>query len=65
MNRNTKAATIGGGGLVGVYVGDIVQFVVESLAGDLPDRIDQAIVGLTVAAVGYVLYMLLPRGYAT
>ena len=62
MNRNAKAATIGGSGLVAVYFGDIVQYVVESMAGDLPERIDQAVIGLTVAVVGYLLYKLLPEG---
>lgn len=62
MNRNAKAATIGGGGLVAVYVGDIVQYIVENMAGDLPERIDQAVIGLTVAVVGYLLYKFLPEG---
>lgn len=65
MNRTFKGTTIGVGAGVATYVGDIVQWLIELGAGDMPDRIDGAITGLTVAIVGYLIYRFLPEGAPT
>lgn len=62
MNRNFKATTIAAGTGVATYVGEIVQWLIEKAAGDMPDNIDAAITGLTVAVVGWLLYKFLPQG---
>ena len=46
MNRNFKATTIAAGTGVATYVGEIVQWLIEKAAGDMPDNIDAAITGL-------------------
>lgn len=60
MNPNVKGSVIGVGAGVATYVADIVQWLIEVGAGDMPDKIDGAITGLTVAVVGYLLYKFLP-----
>lgn len=62
MNRTAKATTIAAGTGVATYVGDIVQWLLEKGIGDMPDNIDAAVTGLTVALVGYLLYKFLPAG---
>ena len=60
MNPNVKGTVIGVGAGVATYVGDIVQWLIEMGAGDMPDKIDGAITGLTVAVVSYLVYRFLP-----
>jgi hypothetical protein len=60
MNSNAKGLTIGITAGVATYVADIVQYLIEMGAGDLPDKVDAAITGLTVAVVGYLIYKFLP-----
>jgi len=62
MNRTNKAVTIGIGTGISTYIGTLVHYIIESMTGDLPTDVDGAIVGLTVAVAGFLLYRLLPRG---
>lgn len=65
MNPNTKGVAIGGVTGVAVYIGDIVHYMIERGVGDLPEKIDVSVVGLVVAASGYLIYRYLPSGTPT
>ncbi len=60
MNPNVKGSVIGVGAGVATYVGDIVQWLLEMGVGDMPDKVDGAVTGLTVAVVSFLIYRFLP-----
>ena len=61
MNSTIKGGTIGIGTGVGTYVGDLVLYLTEQWSGvDFPANVDSAIIGLTVAVAGFLIYKLLP-----
>lgn len=61
MNPNVKGSTIGVGSGLGSYLGDLILYGAEQATGiDFPANIDSAIIGLTVAIVGFLIYKILP-----
>ena len=61
MNPNVKGGTIGIGAGIGTYAGDLILYISENITGtDFPSNVDSAIVGLTVALIGFLVYKFLP-----
>jgi len=61
MNPNVKATTIGIGSGLGAQVGAIAVYLIEvGTSVDMPTEIDQSIVGIVTAVVGFAIYKLLP-----
>lgn len=61
MNPNAKATTIGVGAGVGAQVGAIGVYLIELLSKtDMPTEIDQAVIGIVTAVVGFLVYRFLP-----
>lgn len=51
-NAPTRKAIAGtGGAFTGQYLGEILLYVIERFAGDLPANIDSAVIGLVAAAM--------------
>lgn len=56
--RKVLAGGVGAG--LGQYLGDVVLYTIERLAGDLPSNIDSAVVGIVAIACSIALAYLVP-----
>lgn len=61
MNPNAKGTIIGIGGGLGAQVGAVAVYLIELTSQiDMPTEIDQSVIGIVTALVGFIVYRFLP-----